>query len=182
MLPRTTAAGLLARRTAPSPSILCYNRSFTALASRTVIESRPFLNLSPSRPAPRRNSSIYRSSNLSSYFYHSPLPTFRKLYVSSFQHVPFDRQPPDRGALFTKPSKEHPANGKADVKHGSTVPQGTDEEVATAERRAERKTEEGRKEESSSGEEGKEKSKEDEVRKPSVDSTPAHILAAGLLQ
>lgn len=163
-------AGLLARRTASLPSILCYNRSFIAPTSRNVIEPRPFLNLSPSRPASTRSSSICRSGNLSSYFYSSPLPTLRKFYASSLRHIPFDRQPPDRNALLAKPAKEHPANGNEGAKDGSTVPQGTDEEVGTAERRAERKPEEGPKEESSSGEEGKEKSKEDEVRKPSVDS------------
>ena len=181
MLPRTTAAGLLAHRATFLPSLLCYNRSFTVLASRTVNEFRPLPNLSPCRPASTRNFSICRSSDPSPHSYSSPLPTLQQFYASSLQPSPFDWHPLDSSVLFAKPSNEHPENSNATEKDGTTAPQGTDEEAAISERRAERKTEEGRKEEISSGEDGKEKSKEDEVRKPSVILTPAHILAAGLL-
>jgi len=168
MLPSTTAAGLLARRAASSPSKLCYNRSFTALTSRSIIESRP-LNLSPLCPASTRNFSICRSSDLSSYSNPSLLPALRQFYASSLRHTPFNCHPPDRRALFATPSKEHPKSNNVGEKDGTTAQQGTDE-VPTAERHPERKAEEGQKKESSSGEEEKEKSKEDEVRTPSVDS------------
>lgn len=170
MLPRTTAAGLLARRAAFLPSLLCYSCSFTVLASRTVIESRPLPNLKPCRPASTRNFSICRSSDPSPHSYPSPLPALQQFYASSLRHSPFNRQPPDNSVLLAKPSNEHPENSKTDEKDGTTAPQGTDEEAVTSEKRAERKAEKGRKEETSSGEEGKEKSKEDEVRKPSVNS------------
>ena len=168
MLPRTTAAGLLARRTAPLPSLLCYNRSFTVLASRAVTESRALPNLNPCRPASTRKFLICRSSDPYPHFYPSPLPALQQFYASSLRPSPFDRRPPNGSILFAKPPSEHPENGKVDEKDGTTTPQGTDTEAETAERRAERKAEEGRKEETSSGEDGKEKSKEDEVRKPSV--------------
>ena len=168
MLPRTTAAGLLTRRATSSPSILCYSRSFTALASRTVAESRPRPNLSLSRPASTRNFSICRFSNLPSHSYPSLSLALWQFYASSFRPSPFERQDPDHSALFATPSQERPTKNKGDQKDGTTAPQDTDEEVATAERPAERKAEEGRKEESSSGEEGREKSKEDEVRRPSL--------------
>jgi len=173
MLPRTTVAGLLARRAAFSPSLLCYNHSFTVLASRTITEPQPLPNLNLCRPASTRNFSICRSSNSSPHSYPSALPALRRFYASSLRPSPFDQQPPYGSVLFAKPSNEHPANSKADEKDGITAPQGTNGEADTTERlaeRKERKAEEGRKEESSSGEEGKEKSKEDEVRKPSVDS------------
>jgi AFG3 family protein len=170
MLPRATAAGLLARRAAFLPSLLYYNRSFTVLASRTVSESRALPNLNPCRPTSTRNFSICRSSDLSPHSYPSPPPALQQFYASSLRPSPFDRRPPDGSVLFAKPSNEHPANGKAVEKDGTTTPQGPDEEPVTSKQPAEQKAEEGRKEEISSGEEGKEKSKEDEVRKPSVNS------------
>ena len=178
MLPRTTAAGLLARRATSLPSLLCYNRSFAVLASRTVNEYRPLPNFSPCRPASTRNLSICRSNDPSLPFYSSPLLELQQFYASSLRPSPFDRHISDGSVLFAKPSNEHPENSKADEKDGTTAPQATDEEAVTSERRAERKAEEGRKEEVSSGEEGKEKSKEDEVRKPSVTSMRAHNIGS----
>jgi hypothetical protein len=162
MLPRTTAAGLLARRAASPSLILCYSRSFTALANRTITKSRPFPDLISSHPASTRTFSICRSSNISSHFYPSLLPASRQFYASSFHLSPFDRQSPNCSALFATPSGERSRKSEVDEKNGTTAPQGTNEEVTTAERGAEPKAED-RKEESRSGEEGKEKSKEDEV-------------------